>query len=64
MPLSFAASFASGRKCLTLDTDGEAIITLAIPESDAPKVTEAFRHLRDVPFKVTISVGGENEQDS
>jgi len=49
-----AALVPSGRKALTLDADGEAILTLAVPASDAMKVVAVFPRLMDTSFVVTL----------
>ena len=46
----------SGRKALTLDADGEAILTLAIPATDALLLTTRFMDLMDRAFVVSISL--------
>lgn len=45
----------SGRKALTLDADGEAILTLAVPASDAMKLVAIFPALMDTSFRVTLT---------
>lgn len=45
----------AGRKALTLDADGEAILSLAIPASDALLVASRFPDLMDRSFMVTIA---------
>ena len=54
-PLIFEAALVpSGRKALTLDADGEAILTLAIPATDALSVVSRFAELMDCTFRVAI----------
>lgn len=54
-PLVFEAALVpSGRKALTLDADGEAILTLAIPATDALRVVSRFPELMDCAFHVAI----------
>jgi hypothetical protein len=54
-PLIFEAALVpSGRKALTLDADGEAILTLAIPATDALLVVSRFAELMDCTFRVAI----------
>ena len=36
--ITFCAAFAPGRKCLQVDTDGEALIQLVVPDTDAEKL--------------------------
>lgn len=52
--VTFSAAFAPGRKCVQADTEGEVLIQLVIPETDAAKVIAAFQILRDESFKVTL----------
>ena len=55
--LSFEAALVpSGRKALTLDADGEAVLTLAIPATDALIVASRFNDLMDRAFVVTIAL--------
>lgn len=54
-PVSFEAAFAPGRKCFQADTEGEVLIQLVIPESDAVTVTAAFQVLRESSFRVTLT---------
>jgi hypothetical protein len=55
--LSFEAALVpSGRKALTLDADGEAVLTLAIPATDALIVASRFNDLMDRSFVVTIAL--------
>lgn len=51
-----AALVPSGRKALTLDSDGEAILTLAIPATDALTVASRFYELMDRSFVVRIEL--------
>jgi hypothetical protein len=60
-PLIFEAALVpSGRKALTLDADGEAILTLAIPATDALSVVSRFMELMDRSFVVSISLENEH----
>lgn len=54
--ITFAAAFAPGRKCLQVDAEGEALIQLVVPESDAAKIMAAFPHLKDDLLVVTVGV--------
>lgn len=55
--LSFEAALVqSSRKALTLDCDGEAVLTLAIPASDAIILASRFIELMDRSFVVTIAL--------
>jgi hypothetical protein len=57
-PLVFEAALVpAGRKALTLDADGEAILTLAIPATDALQVASRFNELMDRSFQVTLDIG-------
>ncbi len=54
-PIVFEAALApSGRKALTIDADMEAILTLAIPASDALQLVTRFPELMDRSFRVAI----------
>ena len=54
-PLIFEAALVpAGRKALTLDADGEATLTLAIPATDALTVAARFLELMDCTFRVAI----------
>lgn len=58
-PLVFEAALVpAGRKALTLDADGEAILTLAIPATDALTVASRFHELMDRSFQVQIALSG------
>lgn len=52
--MSFVASLANGRSCLSFDSDGEARLTLVIPEQEAAKVAAALPRLRDRALGVAI----------
>jgi len=52
-----AALVPAGRKALTLDADGEAVLTLAIPATDALTVASRFNELMDRSFVVQIDLG-------
>lgn len=52
--MSFVASLANGRSCLSFDSDGEARLTLVIPEQEAAKVAAALPLLRDRALGVAI----------
>jgi hypothetical protein len=54
--IEFLGSLPHGRKCLQLDAEGEAILTLAIPASHAKIITDNFERLQDTAFKVTIEI--------
>jgi hypothetical protein len=51
-----AALVPAGRKALTLDADGEAVLTLAIPAMDAPGLVSRFSDLMDRSFTVQIKL--------
>lgn len=53
-PTFMAALAPSPRKSLTVDSDGEAVLTLVIPASDVMAVTAAVIALRDVAFRVRL----------
>jgi hypothetical protein len=55
-PLVFLASLpTSGRRqALSLDGEGAAILTLEIPEDEAPRLVSRFHELRDRTFFVSI----------
>lgn len=50
-----AALVPSGRKALTLDSEGEVILSLAVPASEAMKLVGVFPKLMDTSFIVTIA---------
>lgn len=50
-----AALVPSTRKALTLDADGEAVLTLVIPASDALRLWAEFPHLMNTSFHVRIA---------
>lgn len=54
-----ASLVPSGRKALTLDADGEAILTLAIPASEAAKLTTVWPRLMDTSFLVSITLSSK-----
>jgi len=55
--LRFEAALAgSGRKALTVDSDGEATLTLIIPATDALQIMTRFYELMDRSFVVTIGL--------
>ena len=54
-PTFMAALAPSPRKSLTVDSDGEAVLTLIVPASDVMAVTAAVIALRDVAFRVTLT---------
>jgi len=54
-PIVFEASLVpSGRKALTIDADAEAILTLAIPATDALLLASRFAELMNCSFRVAI----------
>lgn len=53
---SFLASLAPPpRKYLTVDSDGEAILTLVVPATEVMQVTAAVIALRDMVFRVMLT---------
>jgi hypothetical protein len=53
--LTFTAALAQfGRKALTLDADGECILALQIPASDAAVLTGNYQQLLNRTFDVTL----------
>ena len=52
-PLLFEAALAQGR-CYTLDNEGEARLTLAVPEQFAKILSDNIHRLRDCSFIVRI----------
>jgi hypothetical protein len=52
-PLLFEAALAQGR-CFTLDDEGEARLTLAVPEQFAQVLSDNIHRLRGVSFVVKI----------
>lgn len=57
LDLSFEAALPPApRKALQLDADGEAILTLAVPASDAQAIAERFTDLMDRSFVVTLKL--------
>jgi len=57
--LAFVAALAQGRGVLSADHEGEVILKLAIPESEAQRVMDAYPKLRDRAFYVVIDLGKE-----
>lgn len=56
---TFLASLAPPpRKSLTVDSDGEAILTLVVPATEVMAVTAAVIALRDVVFRVRLEPEG------
>jgi len=52
-PLLFEAALAQGR-CFTLDSEGEARLTLAVPEQFAKVLSDQIHRLRNCSFIVRI----------
>jgi hypothetical protein len=57
--LAFIAALAQGRGVLSADNEGELILKLVIPETEAQRVWEAYPKLRDRSFYVVIDLGKE-----
>ncbi len=55
--LTFTAALAAPpRKCLTIDSDGEAVLTLLLDAQQAPKVAVALQYLTGVAFRVDVTI--------
>lgn len=51
-PIAFIACLASGRSCLSLDSEGAARLTLELSQQEAAKLAGRLKDLMDVAFAV------------
>jgi len=53
-PLLFEAALSQRGKCFTLDAEGEATLTLQVPEQFATVLSDNIQRLRERSFVVRI----------
>jgi len=53
-PIAFVAALADGRTCLAFDREGEARLTLILPQAEAAKLVGRLPELMDVSFAVVF----------
>lgn len=53
-PLMFEAALSQRGKCFTLDAEGEATLTLQVPEQFAKTLSDHIHRLRNCSFVVRI----------
>jgi hypothetical protein len=51
-PIAFIAGLADGRTCLSFDREGEARLTLILPQAEAAKLVQRLPELMDTSFAV------------
>jgi hypothetical protein len=54
VPVMFEAALVQRAKCFTLDSEGEATLTLQVPEQFAKVLSDNIHRLRDCSFVVRI----------
>ncbi len=54
VPIMFEAALAQRGKCFTLDSEGEATLTLQVPEQFAKILSDNIHRLRDCSFIVRL----------
>lgn len=59
--VTFEAALPTRGKALSIDADGEAVLVLTIPASDAPKIMAAYSDLQDRSFVVAFVDVSKNE---